>query len=466
MRRYSAVIWSLASLLWFNPVYGEHLQIRNASNLTAGTLPNERLDKSSATMQGNVFNQADRLLRLDGSGNVNLPGATFTGSVFSGNGSALTGITFTGTRQKAYDIVIGTLGATSADVDIASNTEDGIMEAVNRIAGSVNATIGHGIIGIKSGLYTIKNATIPYGMTVVALGSVTWQAERTDVPMFTNYGRVSGINYDFKSDSMTMTNKVISLKSNSRLENFQIFRSSSLSDTLGSGKKCQVCVEQSSNVVIQGKIWNITNTLAKNGASIYISSSQKVDMKIDIATYTQQNVENCVFLLENSTDIAIHDSIFDSAGGRFIALEGPGKNYFIERNYFRFNNAAAGSNAGLLSMDPRFWGATVPNDGVMISTAILVANNRIEVASTGAGRIVVAGGPVHGLTLLSNFVYGSLPDTTYTGTFFLITGTSVRGVRCIGNNIISGTNSYIVDNGQGTNCTGSDVYNLFIDAQP
>jgi len=44
----------------------------NASHLTSGTVPGDRLDSSSITKQGNTFNGASQLLKADGNGNVGI----------------------------------------------------------------------------------------------------------------------------------------------------------------------------------------------------------------------------------------------------------------------------------------------------------------------------------------------------------------------------------------------------------
>ena len=51
------IISSIVGCLYFyvNPLYSTHTILRNAGNLTSGTLPNERLDNSSVTKQGNLI---------------------------------------------------------------------------------------------------------------------------------------------------------------------------------------------------------------------------------------------------------------------------------------------------------------------------------------------------------------------------------------------------------------------------
>ena len=59
----------------------------NASNLTTGTLPNARLDSSSVTLQGNSFNAADKLLKLNGSAQITaamIPAASIDTDKISG----------------------------------------------------------------------------------------------------------------------------------------------------------------------------------------------------------------------------------------------------------------------------------------------------------------------------------------------------------------------------------------------
>jgi trimeric autotransporter adhesin len=62
----------------------------NAGALTSGTLPNARLDSSSVTLMGNIFNGTNGLVKLDSSGN--LPAL---------NGAALTGIVATSVASNS-----------------------------------------------------------------------------------------------------------------------------------------------------------------------------------------------------------------------------------------------------------------------------------------------------------------------------------------------------------------------------
>ncbi|MGQ0645348.1 MAG: beta strand repeat-containing protein, partial [Elusimicrobiota bacterium] len=93
-------------------VDGSLLTNLNAGSLASGTVPNARLDVSSVTLQGNTFNAADRLVKLDGT--TRLPAV---------DGSLLTGVLGTDNTKvaKAGDVMTGSLTLSGSTLTVTGN---------------------------------------------------------------------------------------------------------------------------------------------------------------------------------------------------------------------------------------------------------------------------------------------------------------------------------------------------------
>ncbi|MBL0349495.1 MAG: hypothetical protein IPP68_03840 [Elusimicrobia bacterium] len=91
---------------------------QSATNLTAGTLPNARVDGSSVTKMGNSFNGNGELVKF-GAGTTNYP---------AGDGSAITNVNATGIANNAVDTnkiangEVALIDMNTADVDIRYGT--------------------------------------------------------------------------------------------------------------------------------------------------------------------------------------------------------------------------------------------------------------------------------------------------------------------------------------------------------
>lgn len=97
----------------------------DASNITSGTLPDARLS-ANVTVQGNTFNSANQLVKLDGSGK--LPGGSYSTAV------TLKGNTFNGSSQLVELSAAGLYP--SNDGSQITN-----LNASNLASGSINATL-------------------------------------------------------------------------------------------------------------------------------------------------------------------------------------------------------------------------------------------------------------------------------------------------------------------------------------
>jgi len=189
-------------------VYGYHnFFFRSAADLTSGILQNERLDNSSITKQGNTI----LLTSLD---------------------SRITNIEIsTSVARRSYNIVIGSLTALAADVDIASDTADGLREAVRRLTTLVNPTTGYGSILYRTGSYFFNGATVPSGISVYALdrSSVVWNMASTSSGIAVCYGNIDGITFSF--NNLAWTSVGIEASTGCKMTNITVINGGNMSAT-------------------------------------------------------------------------------------------------------------------------------------------------------------------------------------------------------------------------------------------
>lgn len=123
----------------FGAVNGSALTALNASQLTSGTIPNARLDSSSATLQGNTFNGASQLVQMNSS--TQLP--------------AVSGVNLT--NLNATNLASGSV----ADARLSSN----VMLANSTDTVSGQKTFNSVLISSPSA--TAATAAAPVGLKVV-----------------------------------------------------------------------------------------------------------------------------------------------------------------------------------------------------------------------------------------------------------------------------------------------------------
>jgi hypothetical protein len=144
----------------------------NASSLTTGTLPDARLS-SNVTLQGNTFNTASNLVRLDetsrlpavdGSQLTNLPGGTGTTNLSIENITATT-------------IDIASSSGTDITLPAATTTQAGLMSAADKVALASGGSGGSPII--SSDLLIAKdyadNSSLPSSLILTA-GSTSYSS--------------------------------------------------------------------------------------------------------------------------------------------------------------------------------------------------------------------------------------------------------------------------------------------------
>lgn len=195
-------------------ISGANLTNLNASSLTSGTVPNARLDSTSVTLQGNTFNGNNQLVQLNGSGALpSLSGANLTslnasqltsgtvpnarldstsvtlqGNMFNGI-SQLIQTTGTGKYPALDGSLITNIMATSV---AASSVTAGTFQAAPYTFPSTTTVNGLAIFGAMSAT-TLHTAACPSGFCVVlntsdfdlytatATSAGSWRNSRTGV---------------------------------------------------------------------------------------------------------------------------------------------------------------------------------------------------------------------------------------------------------------------------------------------
>lgn len=164
--------------------YGGDITDIDANNITIGILPNARLDASSVTLQGNIFNVSDRLLKILTSGYIwndlidnttwistnTALGADLSGFLplaqvvdDSHNHSQISVTGFTTSTGTTLEIAQAT---TTANVTLLSSspTLSGTWTFLNPIAGSITGNAGT----VTNGVYTNQPYSNPSWITYIA----------------------------------------------------------------------------------------------------------------------------------------------------------------------------------------------------------------------------------------------------------------------------------------------------------
>lgn len=436
-------------LLASQPAWAYHnFFFRSANDITSGILDSLRLDASSVTMRGNSWDD-----QVDASTTALRNDFNLSTGIIS---AQLALVDVSGVPQT-YQIIIGTL--TSRGVHIASNTEDGLQEAVRQLCGAANATTCYGgNIFFKQGRYLIGEATIPANVHVYAVPgtSVTWMAGSgaNGTNTITNYGWIEGINHDGRLASIASW-PYMNLKSGSKWTNFTAVNWNTASNI--NSKIFQL--EQATNVVINGFISNINIpavvTAQNDSAPFAIKYSSDVDMVLNTGSCRSYQQNSGAFRIEGSARIKLHDSRWDNAGGAWIGIQNQNIDIEIRNNFMNITQDNDGS--GAISL------AGVGNNPVTQgSTGTVIAENRFLVSFAGTGNPIINFGQnggakmavVRGNEIISaqdlsgaNFVFAVTRGVAVVGTLFQHNRVYNRG---------PGTGlSLVSDGGSNTNFTGA-----------
>ena len=381
-------------------------------------------------------------------GNVTQSGATFTVTLNDTTGGG-------GSSIRPYRIVVGTL--TAADVDIASDTVDGLNEALRRLgaAGLTDSTTAVGFIFYKEGLYRITGATIPAGITVFsAIGSSTvWSVNVTTHQMAVIYGKIDGLTFDIAVANYTTD--MLVFKNNSQLRNFKIEGGKNLDPNVE--RSSIFSIKNTSNVVIQnGDLGIMANGADQielgQGSSIeiYFSSHIVLDnlyIKEHIPSGGSQT--NGVIGISTSTDVTVKRLFVERSGDIFLGIHGA-KEIYIEDNSFFITKT--GDARGYLGI----W-----DDGVASSTGVIFNRNKFVVTNQNSGKLIAIGQcddgaqgfKVNGVVISNNFVTGGVAGWTFVKTC----NADAINTVLLGNNVFN-ANTFITDSGVGTKYTGNDNF--------
>lgn len=217
-------------------------ETRVATGAIAGRLNNGAITVND---EGAVQGNATTLDFVGANVTATAVGSTITVTVTGGAASA--------SGQSPFVITIGTLGATG--VDIASNTIDGYVAALVRLKanGLTNSTTAGGLIYVKEGIFSISNATVPAGVTIVAVGSTVWvNAAANNVSSVFIFGTVDGLKFDLSNRAFSA--EQVCMRNNGILRNSKIYGAGFQGGGAGNLHACALGATDAFNVLIEHNI--------------------------------------------------------------------------------------------------------------------------------------------------------------------------------------------------------------------
>jgi len=386
----------------------------------------------------------------------NFTGAGVSASVTGGTAT----ITITGGGINPYIIVIGTLGAIAANVDIASNNVDGLNEALRRLgAGGLTAssTAGMRTIIYRDGVYNMSNSTIPSGITLSAVGSSSVFTTGTSATnqMFKVWGTLEGFIIDY--GDKTFENWIVQICTGGIIRK-NIFRNTK--NQLNSGSfavrenaKVLIATDTANNFRIEG---NTFEELRPIDGLLFAGDLQAVRIVNSSSGYFNNNIVNQsftneagnIFSIENSTKIYVTGNRFE-CGGRLLNLTKFNRDIFIENNEFFL--ISGGDANGYLNI-----GNGVSNQNTLSTGTISIKDNKFITTFTESGEPIIL---VRNLNNTGTIIDGNLLSSRIvTGWKFIdIDGTNVIDA-IVTNNKAFGTNTFIEDSGTTTKQTGNDNF--------
>jgi hypothetical protein len=341
-----------------------HLEARRADIITIGTLPNNVLDNSSVTKQGNNFtiplSQVGgniTQLQTDTTTLSNQLNASTTSLNIQINvGTNTLRSQFITKSQRPFDLLIGTAGMPGVDYTIVKSSDlIPPMQALGAwgIFGSLPlGTTAHGRMIFVGGPFDFNGSTKPSGITWEMQGSSSvFQPSISDTTgtYITVYG--DGITPDLVnwkvdgSSQLGYTGEKIVLSSNVIINNLSftnfnsVCRSAALQNNL-------LYINYATNVVVNdlsmfnfsGRIETLNNG---DGATIYVFSSTGVYFnRPHLGYWTKQSASNAsVWGFAKSSEWHIRDGLFENAYQDFININGGNVKWDISRNIFHNNGA-------------------------------------------------------------------------------------------------------------------------------
>lgn len=437
--------FKILSLVFLGAIFPKQVQahtiLGDASTLTRGTLPNERLDASSVTLLGPkpAFSSFS-----GGIGSTQIVAGATLLSVFSngipqGNantinavgqiGSSISGSTWTivGSTSSArdYTISVGTPGAQNVDFTVATDTDLIAPLAAlgaNGLLGTLtpNTTVHGRILFVGQGAqFNIMNATIPAGVTfaMVKGSSTCWLPSQTTGTILTAYG--DGVTPSLEnfwidgSSKPGFAGQQVVLSTNVIVNGLKLtnFRNPSLTNGLFTNL---ISIIKSTNVIINDLFMDnfggrIEQVAFGDGASIIVDQSSSVYFNRPIFGKFIGNGSNfSAMSFSRSSDWHIRDGIFNNAFGDYIAVNGANKNFEIARNVFHVNGVV-NSNRGIFSFVAQQYAAT--------STGTVTGNSFYsEPGASGQSIIGLSNNtfPTNGIIFSFNLFYAAGSGVTTT----------------------------------------------------
>ena len=406
--------------------------LRDAGSLSRGVLPNERVDASSITKQGNTFLLSDFNDRLS--------------LLETSTSTAIT---------RPYNIVIGTL--TALHVDIASNTADGLREAVRRLTGLTNSTTGYGSILYRTGTYLFNGATVPHGVSVYATdkSSVVWRLADVSSQIVVCYGNIDGVRFSFNAATSSWVSAGIEASSGCKITNVSIVEVGTQPALVGASI---FRTNLSTDVNVSAEFLEYKNGNVSSGettpAAIEILNSKNVTYNIKLSSPVVSTNAGATFVLSGSSDVYIKDGYFDGVVGRFIYFATGNRRTHIRRN--TFNVRGCHNSSGYIG-----WLDVTETTS---SNTFVIDNNvhyKIPDCPTNFDTFLVTGGSARasGLVISNNFITA---ENTTVSTVFTLSNTLTARAILMGNVVLDSNGSVftmISDSGASTQFTGND--NMF-----
>lgn len=315
MKNFKVLALSILTLGVSSPSWAYHnFFFRSANDITSGILDNRRLDVSSVTLRGNLWDD-----QVDAS-------TTALTAVIAFSTSTL------GALQRTYDVYAGAPGNPNRMDTIIGGSEsfDAILATppVNARGLTINTTV-HATIFISSGIYDVCGATIPQGVEIWATAgsSTVFRPTNNVCRMFTVYGALHNITFDLQS--RVKQGQMVSIASGGVVDGF-ILNNAENGDQATNLSLTNFMIEYATNVVLQGKVNSYSGAPADNyrGGLVTVWQSTNVRINLDIRGGKYAANSKQTFFLRGSRNVTI-DGNFDETGGTFILEYGENKDIFI-----------------------------------------------------------------------------------------------------------------------------------------
>lgn len=354
---------------------------------------------------------------------------------------------------RAYQIIVGTLGAIG--VDYASNSVVQVTNQIYSDKGASNSSTNTVPITIffRPGVYggaQSSCAANSYWFTVPLPSGTIFVMENDSQPITTNFGTQDGFTYD--AGSRPFSGDMINMRNRSKLKNFTIIGAQAMTNY---SQAAVINMESSSNCVVSDgwfKEWHgcAGRTWQGNCAAIrnYTSTDTYTSRVLFSTPMYLGSMYETAWATVRTRNAHMSDCIFEGVNAIVLSI-GTGLNTFIERNKFNIGAGSQGdgANYGLITLDGS---DEAPNVGAS-STTLIADNNFVFISTGGApGNIIRSrsyGGGIGNGYLIKNNTVSSQIRTNWT--FYKQIGGTVYNV-VLKNNDVYNLENLIVDSGIGT----------------